>query len=40
LGLDPKKPSLRKVMLGIKGRMALLKRLDEKGLFYARKSVQ
>ncbi len=27
-------------MLGIKGRMALLKRLDEKGLFYARKSVQ
>lgn len=27
-------------MLDIKGRMALLKRLDEKGLFYARKSVQ
>ena len=27
-------------MLNIKGRMTLLKRLDEKGLFYARKSVQ
>jgi predicted transcriptional regulator YheO len=27
-------------MLDIKGRIALLKRLDEKGLFYARKSVQ
>ncbi len=27
-------------MLDIKGRMALLERLDQKGLFYARKSVQ
>ena len=27
-------------MLDIKGRIALLRRLDEKGLFYARKSVQ
>ena len=27
-------------MLDIKGRMALLKRLEQKGLFYARKSVQ
>ncbi len=45
IGLDLKDPSLQKDILDpyaldVSGRISLLKKLDDKGLFYARKSVE